>query len=363
MQTLFAQNKSFSFDEVKSGNFFFEDEYLQEVFLFCKKWLEGSTSFEFNTSGSTGAPTSIHAQREHMIISANITIEALNLDNTEHIYLCINAKMIGGAMMLVRGLELGCDVTIVHPTSNPLEKIPHNHPYSLASFVPMQIYEVSKSLDLQQKLSFFNHILLGGAPASAESLKALALLPCKVWQTYGMTETLSHIALKRVGIDQYYQTLPGVKIRVDERMCLCIEAAVTNNQWMLTNDVINLIDETHFELIGRIDDVINSGGIKVFSYDVEHTLMEKMIALGFHAKSLFVCRKPDEKYGEVVVAVILGERLSDEVLTQITDDCREKLGKYAAPRHIYFVDEFEKLESGKLNKKATLQKILLANTI
>ncbi len=360
MQVIFAQDKAFSFDEVKAGNFLFKDEYFQQTFDFCKHWLNGADTFTFNTSGSTGAPTSIQAQRAHMVLSAQATITALQLTASEHIYLCINSQMIGGAMMLVRGMELGCDITIVQPAANPLEDVALNHQYTLASFVPMQVYEAQQVLPMQQKLNGFKQILLGGAAASEESLAALSLLHCKVWQTYGMTETLSHIALRQVGVDLYYRALPGVKIRVDERNCLCIEAPVTNEQWLLTNDVVKLVNENSFELIGRIDDVINSGGIKVFSYDVEHTIMEKLIDLGFPTKPLFVCRKKDEKFGEVVVAVLLGEQLADEVLEQIIAYCKEKLGKYAAPRHIYFVREFEKLESGKLDKKATLQKILSA---
>lgn len=360
MQTFFAQDKTFSIEEVKAGRFFFEEEYFQQTFNFCKQWLNGTTMFTFNTSGSTGSPASIQAQRAHMVLSAQATITALQLTQAEHIYLCINTQMIGGAMMLVRGMELGCNITIVQPTSTPFDAIALNHPYTFASFVPMQVYDAQNSTEMQQKLNGFKQILLGGAAASIESLTLLGQLGCKVWQTYGMTETLSHIALRQVGVDAYYHTLPGVKIRVDDRNCLCIEAPVTNEQWLLTNDVVKLIDATNFELIGRIDDVINSGGIKVFSYDVEHTIMEKLIDLGFPTKPLFVCRKKDEKFGEVVVAVLLGEPLADEVLEQVIAYCKDRLGKYAAPRHIYFVNEFEKLESGKLDKKTTLQKILSA---
>lgn len=358
MQTFFVQDKAFSFDEVKAGNFFFNEAYFQQTFNFCNKWLNGQETFGFNTSGSTGSPASIQAKRAHMKHSANATIKALQLNADEHIYLCINAQMIGGAMMLVRGMELGCNITIVTPTSNPLEDIDVNHGFTLASFVPMQVYEAQQSVPMQEKLNGFKQILLGGAATSEENLSALALLKCKVWQTYGMTETLSHIALRQVGIDAYYQTFADIKIRVDERSCLCIEGVVTDEQWLLTNDVVKMIDNHSFELIGRIDDVINSGGIKVFSYDVEHTMMEKLIDLGFPTKPLFVCRKKDEKFGEIVVAVMLGEKLDEAILDELINYCKEKLGKYAAPRHIYFVNEFEKLESGKLDKKATLQKIL-----
>jgi O-succinylbenzoic acid--CoA ligase len=173
-----------------------------------------------------------------------------------------------------------------------------------------------------------------------------------------MTETLSHIALKRVGRDKYLTALEGVRLKTDDRNCLSIMAEVTNNKWLLTNDVVNMVDETHFELLGRIDDVINSGGIKIFTYDVEQAIIEKMNDLELPHKPLFVGRQKDERFGEIVVAVMLGKPLEKSVVEQLVMHCITKLGKYAAPKHIYFVNEFVKLESGKINKQATLQKAL-----
>ncbi len=358
MQKIYTPEGAFSYDEIATGKFSVLDEYLGYTLNFCKDWLSGTTHFTFTTSGSTGAPKAIVADRAHMLISARGTIKAVELTPTEHVYLCISSKMIGGAMMLVRAMELGCDVTIVSPSSNPIEILDENHPFTFVSFVPMQVFEVQTDESIQQKLNRFKHILLGGAPANENTLQALSKLTCEVWQTYGMTETLSHIALRRVGKDKYYEVLEGVHIKKDERNCLCISSPITDDQWLLTNDVINFVDDTHFELVGRIDDVINSGGIKIFSYDVEHAIIEKMNDLEMPPKPMFVCRKPDEKYGESVVVVMMGEKLSDEVLEQLKEHCRITLGKYAAPRHFYFVNEFEKLESGKLDKKNTLQKVI-----
>jgi O-succinylbenzoic acid--CoA ligase len=358
MQTVQINQQVFTFDDIKNKVLSINDEYLDYVLFFCKQWLNGAEEFTFNTSGSTGAPKATVASRKHMLASANATIKALSLTPNEHIFLCISAKMIGGAMMLVRALELGCDITIIQPTANPFDYLTNNHTYTFASFVPMQVYEVQTDGNIAEKLNRFTHILLGGAPANRATLAALSTLKTAVWQTYGMTETLSHIALKRVGVDEYYTALPGVKLKKDERNCLSIEAEVTDNQWLLTNDVVNLIDDTHFELLGRIDDVINSGGIKIFSYDVEHAIIQKMNELEMPPKPMFVCRKPDEKYGEAVVVIMLGEPLADDIIQAIITHCKNTLGKYAAPKHFYFVSEFEKLESGKLDKKSTLNKLL-----
>ncbi|MES2689863.1 MAG: AMP-binding protein [Bacteroidota bacterium] len=358
MTTLHIQDKSYSAEEIKAGNLQFDDEYLRHTVSFCNHWLNKQETFLFNTSGSTGCPMAIEASREQMLASAKGTIQALGLSDTEHIYLCISTKMIGGAMMLVRAMELGCTITIVHPSSNPIDSLNENHPYTFASFVPMQVFDINHNEEMIKKLNGFSNILLGGAPASDDMIKGLEQLKTKVWQTYGMTETLSHIALRQVGTDKYYKALPGVKLKTDDRNCLCIKAEVTNNQWLLTNDMVNLVEEDQFELLGRMDDVINSGGIKIFTYDVEQCIIEKMNQLEMPHKPLFVCRQKDERFGEIVVVVMLGEPLSDDVVQQMTDHCTGKLGKYAAPKHIYFTREFVKLESGKINKQATLQKVL-----
>ena len=358
MQNIYTSAGKFSFNEIKEGQFNVVDSYLNDTLHFCKDWLSGVPHFTFTTSGSTGSPKAITADRAHMLMSANGTIKAVQLTENEHVYLCISSKMIGGAMMLVRAMELGCDITIVSPTSNPIESLDENHPYTFVSFVPMQVFEVQTDESIQQKLNRFKHILLGGAPANENTLQALSKLTCEVWQTYGMTETLSHIALRRIGKDKYYKVLDGVHIKTDERKCLCISSPITDDQWLLTNDVVNLIDDTHFELVGRIDDVINSGGIKIFSYDVEHEIIEKMNDLEIPPKPMFVCRKPDDKFGETVVVVMMGEKLSDEVIEQLVEHCKQTLGKYAAPKQFFFVNEFEKLESGKLDKKSTLQKVI-----
>lgn len=358
MKTVYIQNTSFLFDDIRAGSFSFEDEYLQETMLFCQHWLNGQETFVFNTSGSTGCPSAIHASRAQMQASVAGTIQALGLTEQEHIYLCISTRMIGGAMMLVRAMELGCDLTITHPSANPVEALPPVHPYSFVSFVPMQVYDLASNAGMQARLNQFKHILLGGAPATPAMLEALSLLTPAVWQTYGMTETLSHIALRRVGRDLYYTALDGVQLKTDDRNCLCILAEVTNNEWLLTNDVVNMVNDRQFELLGRMDDVINSGGIKIFTYDVELAISEKMNDLEIPHKPLFVSRQHDERFGEIVVAVMLGDPLAQETIDELIRHCTSRLGKYSAPKHIFFVKEFVKLESGKINKPATLEKAL-----
>lgn len=358
MSIFHIQDISYSQDEIRRGDFRAEDDYLRHTLVFCQHWLNGQETFLFKTSGSTGCPMAIEATRQQMQASAQGTIKALGLTAAEHIYLCISTKMIGGAMMLVRAMELNCDITIVHPSSNPIDSLPDNHPYTFVSFVPMQLFDINHNEQVLKRLNGFAHILLGGAPASEDMLKGLEQLGANVWQTYGMTETLSHVALRRVGKDKYYKALPGVKLKTDDRNCLCIKAEVTNNQWLLTNDMVKLVHEDEFELLGRMDDVINSGGIKIFTYDVEQCIIEKMNDLEMPHKPLFVCKQKDERFGEIVVVVMFGKPLAPEIVEQMMEHCVRKLGKYAAPKHIYFTSEFIKLESGKINKQATLQSVL-----
>ena len=202
--------------------------------------------------------------------------------------------------------------------------------------------------------------MLGGAPANQLTLSYLANLNCKVWQTYGMTETLSHIALKQLGVDEHYTVLPNTKIKTDERNCLYLQAEVTDNQWLFTNDVVQLFNHNQFEVLGRIDDVINTGGIKVFCYDVEQAIQQKLNELNIGTCHFFIGGIPHPKYGQAIVALMLSNPIAKPLLNEITAHCKAVLGKHAAPKQYFFTTMFEKTSSGKINKQATLDKLLQA---
>jgi O-succinylbenzoic acid--CoA ligase len=322
---------------------------------FCKQWLKGTSSFIFHTSGSTGTPKAIEVSREQMLWSAQNTIDALHLNSTEHILLCINPHMIGGAMMLVRSMILGCRVSLIEPSAQILHQLPEEHNYTFASFVPLQLATLieENSNTLLQKLNRFKHILIGGAPLSGKLNNILSTCTASVWHTYGMTETISHIALRNIK-DTAYQTLPGTRIKLDERDCLCICNVATHNQWLTTNDMATMIDETHFLIIGRADEVVNSGGIKFHIREIEIWLEQLAPQVKF-----FVTAVPDAKLGDKIIAVFEGNLPDEKILEQWKGAIHKNISAYAVPKAFLVAKAFVKTPGDKINKQQTVQNILI----
>jgi O-succinylbenzoic acid--CoA ligase len=348
-----VQDNCFSWEELKSTDetrFEQVEETTRFVLTFCKNWLLGTSSFIFHTSGSTGKPKAIEVSREQMLWSAQNTIDALHLTSTEHILLCINPRMIGGAMMLVRAMMLGCRITVINSSSKILHQLPSDHNYTFASFVPLQLaILMEESTDaLLKKLNRFRHILIGGAPLSAALNHILTSCTASVWHTYGMTETISHIALRNVK-DTAYQTLPGTRIKLDDRGCLCICNVATQSQWLTTNDMATMIDEEHFTIIGRADEVVNSGGVKFHIRDIEIWLEQLEPQIKF-----FVTAVHDEKLGDKIVAVFEGKVPNEKILTMWKQAIQKNISAYAVPKAFLVAKAFVKTPGGKINKPQTV---------
>jgi O-succinylbenzoic acid--CoA ligase len=353
-----VQDNCFSWEELKSTDetrFEQVEETNRFALTFCKKWLQGTSSFIFHTSGSTGKPKAIEVSREQMLWSAQNTIDALHLTSTEHILLCINPRMIGGAMMLVRAMMLGCRITVINSSSKILHQIPSEHTYTFASFVPLQLaILMEESTDaLLKKLNRFRNILIGGAPLSTALNQILTSCTASVWHTYGMTETISHIALRNVK-DTAYQTLPGTRIKLDDRDCLCICNVATQNKWLSTNDMAIMIDEQHFTIIGRADEVVNSGGIKFHIRDIEKWLEQLEPQITF-----FVTAVHDEKLGDKIVAVFEGNLPDEKILTKWQQAIQKNISTYAVPKAFLVAKAFVKTPGGKINKPQTILNILI----
>jgi O-succinylbenzoic acid--CoA ligase len=321
---------------------------------FCKDWLAGQEEFVFHTSGSTGPPKPIQLYREQMKASAQATIKYLGLSSSEQILVCLNTHFIAGTMMLVRGLELGCDITVVEPSASVVQSLAKDHPYTFASFVPFQLAKVDAG-----KLARFRNILVGGGPLRDDMEQQLSTIPAAVWHTYGMTETVSHIALKRVGRDKYFHAMPGIELKVDEEQRLCIRGAVTRNQWLVTHDHAVMHGDSGFTITGRADAVINSGGVKIQPEVVHVALNETLIDLGLPHVESFITGTPHPRLGEQVTAVFLKAPVVNESLfATLEKRLTEKLGKYEVPRRWLVADTFSYLPGGKLDRLSTLAKAL-----
>ena len=332
--------------------------YEAKVLDFCRQWLNGALEFGLQTSGSTGEPQRIPLRRQQLAASARRTADYFDLGPGDRVLVCLNCEYVGGLMMLVRGLELNLHLTIVEPHADPLALVPADAAFDFASFVPLQLHTVLAN-GHAARLNAMKVILVGGAAVESGLTQAAQVLTVPVYHTYGMTETASHIALRRLnGPDAttFYKVLPGIHVDQDERGCLTVRADVTNDQLLVTNDQVRLLPEQHaFEWLGRADFVINSGGVKVQAEKVELVLEVALAELGLPARRAFVAGQPDERLGEQVTAFLEGEVLSEEQSRQLLALLTERLGRYERPRALVYVPQFKTTASGKLDRRGTVQ--------
>jgi O-succinylbenzoic acid--CoA ligase len=238
-------------------------------------------------------------------------------------------------MMLVRAITLGLHLDTIDPTNAPLS----TKKYNFIAMVPMQ---VQKSLS---KLHLVDKILIGGAKVSYSLSESILKTNCNAFESYGMTETISHIAIKKIGANAF-TVLPNVVISVDERSCLVIEALELSKEKIITNDIVEILNATQFVLKGRIDNIINSGGIKIFPEEVEE-ILAKFISVPF-----FVASKPDEILGEKVILVLEATPFS------IENNFFSELTKFQIPKEILFLESFVRTETQKINRKKSLEKLV-----
>lgn len=325
---------------------------------FCKDWLNGKQHFTFHTSGSTGTPKKIELTRAQLEASAKATIRTLQLTSNENIFICLNTQLIAGAMMLVRGMLLNCELFLIEPSSDPFQFLALDHKMTFASFVPMQLGNLLKDDEKTViKLNRFKNILVGGTSINSLLEKKLTQLSTNIFHTYGMTETVSHIALKKLGKESDYSLLPEIELKKDVRNCLCIKGAVTNHQWVQTNDLVNFTDANHFTILGRADEVINSGGVKIFPSKVETAIHQVLSVLSIDIKDLFVASSKDDVLGEKLIAVLCGNKISADKELLLKKKLTQFLSPYEIPKTFYYQAYFEKTASGKIDKIQILKSL------
>ncbi len=320
---------------------------------FCQEWLAGKNEFTISTSGSTGTPKTITHSRSQMEASARQTIQALNLKNEETALVCLDTQYIAGQMMLVRSLLSGMNMVIVAPSSNPLSKI-ENQKIDFAALVPLQLEFILK--EAPEKLNEVRCAIIGGALVSSSLKEKVKHSRCEVFATYGMTETLSHIALQRLNGDSpqdYFEAFPLIEIRLDQRDCLCIKSHYHPTE-IVTNDLVELIGQNKFRWLGRIDNVINTGGIKVIPEKVETILQD--ILNSFSIKNrFFIAGLPDPKLGSRVIALFENPSFNKEIQEEVLFEAHSRLTKYEVPKEIFFVNQFTETQNGKINRLETIK--------
>lgn len=336
-----------------------------DVQSFLQAWRSGQQTFTLQTSGSTGTPKPMLLTRAQMEASARLTGQTFGLQPGDKTLVCLNTRYVAGLMMLIRGEVLGLDLTIVEPSANPLADLdPTTTHFDFAAFVPLQLQTLLTQTDQMGQpvslpiLNGMKAILVGGAATSMALEEALQVIQAPVFSTYGMTETVSHIAIRRLNGPQrseLFQVLPGVQVGTDARDCLHITAAATSFERIQTNDVVELIQPTHsdqvrFRLLGRADSIINTGGVKVQPEAVEQIIDATLTSWGL-APRLFVAGIPDERLGQRIVLFLENTDLTSGQWEALQQHVRTSLGTYAVPKAWHNVPAFAETETGKVDRK------------
>ncbi|WP_313636471.1 AMP-binding protein [Empedobacter sp.] len=319
------------------------NEFEQSVKDFLVEWFSDSEVMIAHTSGSTGTPKEIILTKKNMRKSANMTGKYLHLEKGNSALLVMPVTYIAGKLMLVRAVEIGLKLICMQPTSHiSLNEINSGISQNFTSidFVALTPMQVENSLDF---VSRCQKLIIGGAPLSEKVKQELFAFENEVYETYAMTETITHIAFKQVANQKYpnaeqvFEAFDEVTISQDERGCLVIDTPYDGLQ-VVTNDVVELIDTRKFNWIGRADNVINSGGIKLFPEQIENKLKP------FIDSDFYITSKTDELLGQKLILVVEGEQRSlDFSLADLT--------KYQQPKEIVFIDQFPRTESGKVKRQ------------
>lgn len=320
---------------------------------FMADWHSDNPRLMVQTSGSTGKPQVMWVEKSRMLASAKMTCDFLGLKSGERMLLCLPLDYIAGKMAVVRTIERNLKITMIEPTGHPCQTLVDEHKeahFACASLVPLQVYNSLQVPKEREWLKSIDHILVGGGAISKEMEEELRGFPNAIWSTYGMTETLSHIAMRRIsGPDAslWYTPLPHVSVSLNEDDCLVIDAPLVHEGVLVTNDIAELrFSESgvQFRIVGRKDNVICSGGIKIQTEEVESRLEPRLDA------PFAITHRPDEKFGQAVV--LLTESSDTEEVRRI---CDEVLPPYWQPKDILHVDNIPLTETGKTARKKAEQ--------
>lgn len=329
---------------------------------FLQEWNSPSETLLVHTSGSTGKPKPMWVEKQRMLNSAHITCDFLGLRPGDSALLCMSLDYIAGKMMVVRSIERKLRLFSVKPSGHPLsdESLAKmvEMDFDFVAMVPMQVYNTLQVPQERERLSRIKHLIIGGGAIDDALAEELRSLPGAVWSTYGMTETLSHIALRRLNgeeASEWYQPFDSVGVSLNSDGCLVIDAPLVCSEPLVTNDIAEIKQQetsSHssdassslktysphvlFRIKGRKDNVICSGGIKIQIEEVENLLRQHLDA------PFLLAKKKDEKFGEI--AVLVTESGDLEGVEAI---CRQVLPKYWVPRQYLHFDQLPMTETGK----------------
>tara|TARA_R110002049_G_scaffold309289_1_gene520215 strand:- start:2153 stop:3232 length:1080 start_codon:yes stop_codon:yes gene_type:complete len=329
-----------AYSYVKEG-----EGYQQELGNFLLSWLDDKDAIEVQTSGSTGKPKRIKIKKEAMVNSAIATGDFFNLKPGDKVLHCLPSNFIAGKMMIVRAIILGLELDMTPPSVLPL--IDYEKDYTFCAFTPMQLKNFAKYL-LNIKTA-----IVGGGRVSKAIIESIKDKKPVVYETYGMTETVSHIAVRKLNnfndsetdTTSYFKTLPDISISQDDRGCLVINAPHLSSEAVVTNDIVTIHSQTEFEWLGRYDNVINSGGIKLYPEQIESKLQSKI------KEQFFIASMQDDTLGDKAILILESK---ENHLDSAIFEC---LDKYEKPKKVYTISKFVETASGKIHRENTLQQL------
>lgn len=319
---------------------------------FLQQWTSPQDSITVYTSGSTGPAKAIQLDKKAMIASAGATIKALNLNSAHQALLCLSCKTIAGMMMVVRSMVAEMNLIMLPPSGNPLKGTVKKLRADFAAMVPAQVFNCLNDEESRETFRTIEAVIIGGGEISPMLEAQLRELPNALYATYGMTETISHIALRRLNGPErsgFYTTLPGISIMTDSRGCLVIDAPGISEQTITTNDLVETEGSNRFRWLGRYDNIINRGGKKLMPESIEKKLFPYII------QRFFIAGLPHDKYGEAPVLLIESADIPHENVQLLQNSIATALNREEMPLRIIAVPAFSETESGKINRKETLK--------
>lgn len=305
---------------------------------FVSDWQSDSPTLLVHTSGSTGKPKPMLVEKRRMEASARITCGFLGLRAGDTALLCMPLDFIAGKMVVVRSLVWGLRLMAVEPSGHPLKGLTESPTF--AAMVPMQVYNSLKVEEERRLLRDIKHLIIGGGAVNSDMAEELRGFPNAVWSTYGMTETLSHIALRRLSgaeASEWYEPFDGVGVTTNADGCLVIDAPAVCAQPLVTNDIAEIApDGRRFRIRGRRDNVVCSGGLKLQIEEMEARLQPHLNV------PYMISKRPDDKFGEAVVLLAVTDDMES-----VCEVCRKHMPRYEQPRYFLAVSELPMTPTGK----------------
>ncbi|MGB5819146.1 MAG: AMP-binding protein [Saonia sp.] len=340
--------KEVGYSLIKEG-----EPYEVSIGDFLLDWLSDTPKIQVMTSGSTGKPKLISLQKQAMVNSAIATGDFFGISVGNNSLLCLSADYIAGKMMLVRAMILGMELDYVAPTSQPLAST--RKAYDFVAMVPLQL---ERSLDSIDRIKT---IIVGGAPLSDSLKEKVGEKRINIFETYGMTETITHIAAKKITFgpstsnshSDYFKLLPHIKIEKDQRNCLVVHAPKIWDAPIITNDLVSIISDTEFQWLGRYDNIINSGGVKIIPEQIENKL-SSLIKGRF-----FVWGISDRELGQKLILMVEGVSDTEKLLHTINTS--GILKKYELPKEVYSLEKFAETKNGKIQRERSLKLVQISD--